>query len=110
MHFAERVLGYFRDSDVAFVVGPQFYGNPHTLVTRAAESQQFPFHSLIQRAANRYHAPMLVGTNNAIRISTLMQIGGLADSITEDLATGLRIHTTRNPETRRRWRWVQPTC
>lgn len=108
-HFAERVLGYFRDANVAFVVGPQFYGNPHTLVTRGAESQQFPFHSLIQRAANRYHAPMLVGTNNAIRISTLTQIGGLADSITEDLATGLRIHTTRNPETRRRWRSVYVT-
>ncbi|MDQ2836500.1 MAG: glycosyltransferase [Actinomycetota bacterium] len=108
-HFAERVLGYFRDPDVAFVVGPQFYGNPHTLVTRGAESQQFPFHSLIQRAANRYHAPMLVGTNNAIRISSLTMIGGLSDSITEDLATGLRIHTTRNPATGRRWRSVYVT-
>jgi cellulose synthase/poly-beta-1,6-N-acetylglucosamine synthase-like glycosyltransferase len=107
--FGERVLGYFQDPDVAFVVGPQFYGNPHTLVTRGAESQQFPFHSLIQRAANRYRAPMLVGTNNAIRISTLMQVGGLSDSIAEDLATGLRIHTSRNPQTRTRWRSVYVT-
>jgi cellulose synthase/poly-beta-1,6-N-acetylglucosamine synthase-like glycosyltransferase len=108
-HFAERVLGYFQDQDVAFVVGPQFYGNPHTLVTRGAESQQFPFHSLIQRAANRYHAPMLVGTNNAIRVSALTGIGGLSSSITEDLATGLRIHTSRNPGTGRRWRSVYVT-
>ena len=27
---AERLLGYFRDPDVAFVVGPQFYGNQET--------------------------------------------------------------------------------
>ncbi|WP_327342283.1 CATRA system-associated protein [Streptomyces europaeiscabiei] len=32
--------------------------------------------------------------------------GGLRDSITEDLATGLDIHRTRNPATGRRWRSV----
>jgi cellulose synthase/poly-beta-1,6-N-acetylglucosamine synthase-like glycosyltransferase len=26
-NFCERLLGYFRDPDVAFVVGPQVYGN-----------------------------------------------------------------------------------
>ena len=66
---AERFLGYFRDPDVAFVVGPQVYGNYRGFVTRAAESQQFLFHSLLQRAGNRCGTPMLVGTNNAVRIS-----------------------------------------
>ena len=75
-------------------------------MTRAAESQQFPFHSLIQRAANRYNAAMLVGTNNAIRISALRAVGGLSDSITEDMATGLKFHTRRNPATGRRWKSV----
>ena len=37
-NFARRFLGYFRDPDVAFVVGPQVYGNYRTFVTRAAES------------------------------------------------------------------------
>ncbi|MEV6536091.1 hypothetical protein AB0M86_42085, partial [Streptomyces sp. NPDC051639] len=32
---------------------------------RTAESQQFLFHALIQRAGNRYGAPMFVGTSNA---------------------------------------------
>lgn len=105
-NFAERILGYFRDPDVAYVVGPQCYKNSETFVTRAAESQQFPFHSVIQRAANRYDAAMLVGTNNAIRISALRAIGGLADSITEDMATGLEVHTRRNPATGRRWKSV----
>jgi cellulose synthase/poly-beta-1,6-N-acetylglucosamine synthase-like glycosyltransferase len=105
-NYAERILGYFRDQDVAFVVGPQCYANDETFVTRAAESQQFPFHSLIQRAANRYNAAMLVGTNNAIRISALKGIGGLSDSVTEDMATGLKFHTRRNPQTKARWKSV----
>jgi hypothetical protein len=105
-NFAERILGYFRDADVAYVVGPQCYKNGEAFVTRAAESQQFPFHSVIQRAANRYGTPMLVGTNNAIRITALNSIGGLSDSITEDMATGLRLHTTRNPETGNRWKSI----
>ncbi|MFI5798891.1 glycosyltransferase family 2 protein [Streptomyces sp. NPDC051677] len=105
-NYLERMLGYFRDPDVGFVIGPQVYGNYDTFVTKAAESQQFLFHALIQRAGNRYGAPMFVGTSNAVRISALKQIGGLYDSITEDMATGFEIHRTRNPATGRRWRSV----
>ncbi|MFI1733081.1 glycosyltransferase family 2 protein [Streptomyces acidicola] len=104
--FLERMMGYFRDPDVAFVVGPQVYGNYDSPVTKAAESQQFLFHALIQRAGNRYRAPMFVGTNNVVRISAVRQIGGLYDSITEDMATGFELHRRRNPETRRYWRSV----
>ena len=46
---------------------------------------------------------MLVGTNNALRVSALRQIGGFQDSITEDMATGLALHGARNPQTSRRW-------
>ncbi|GHF36574.1 glycosyl transferase [Streptomyces mashuensis] len=105
-NFLERMLGYFRDPDVAFVVGPQVYGNYDAAVTKAAESQQFLFHALIQRAGNRYGTPMFVGTNNAVRISALKSIGGLYDSITEDMATGFELHRHRNPGTGRRWRSV----
>ncbi|MFE2427341.1 glycosyltransferase family 2 protein [Streptomyces sp. NPDC059373] len=105
-NFLERMLGYFRDPDVAFVVGPQVYGNYDTPVTKAAESQQFLFHALIQRAGNAYGSPMFVGTNNVVRVSVLQQIGGLYDSVTEDMATGLEIHGTRNPESGRAWRSV----
>jgi cellulose synthase/poly-beta-1,6-N-acetylglucosamine synthase-like glycosyltransferase len=102
-NFAERFLGYFRDPDVAFVVGPQVYGNYQGFVVRSAESQQFLFHSLLQRAGNCTRTPMLVGTNNALRVSALRQIGGFQDSITEDMATSVIFHTTRNPETGVRW-------
>lgn len=91
-NFCERLLGYFRDPRVGFVVGPQIYGNYDNLVTRWAESQQYLFHSLLQRAGNRRGIAMLVGTNNAVRISALREIGGLQDSITEDMATSLALH------------------
>ncbi|MDT0380796.1 cellulose synthase catalytic subunit [Streptomyces sp. DSM 42041] len=104
--YLERMLGYFRDPDVAFVVGPQVYGNYDRLVTKCAESQQFLFHALIQRAGNRYGAPMFVGTNNVVRIAALRQVGGLHDSVTEDMATGFEIHRRRNPATGGRWRSV----
>ncbi|MGW3912260.1 glycosyltransferase family 2 protein [Streptomyces sp. NPDC005070] len=104
--FLERMMGYFRDPDVAFVVGPQVYGNYENPVTKAAESQQFLFHALIQRAGNRYGSPMFVGTNNVVRIAALKQVGGLYDSITEDMATGFEVHRHRNPRTGRHWRSV----
>jgi hypothetical protein len=105
-NFCERLLGYFRDPDVAFVVGPQVYGNYDSVVTRWAESQQYLFHSLLQRAGNKRGIAMLVGTNNAVRISALRSIGGLQDSITEDMATSLVMHSTLNPHTGKRWRSV----
>ncbi|WP_371623625.1 glycosyltransferase [Streptomyces sp. NBC_01116] len=105
-NYLERMLGYFRDPDIGFVIGPQVYGNYDTFVTKAAESQQFLFHALIQRAGNRYGSPMFVGTSNAVRISALKQIGGLYDSITEDMATGFEIHRHRNPATGNKWRSV----
>ena len=101
---AERLLGYFRDPDVAFVVGPQFYGNQQDRITRWAESAQYLFHSVIQRAGNRRGCPMLVGTNAAVRTSAIRK--GYVDSITEDMATSLRIHATKNPATGRKWRSV----
>jgi cellulose synthase/poly-beta-1,6-N-acetylglucosamine synthase-like glycosyltransferase len=105
-NFLERMMGYFRDPDVAFVVGPQVYGNYQSAVTKAAESQQYLFHALIQRAGNCYRAPMFVGTNNVVRIPALLQIGGLYDSITEDMATGFELHRRKNPLTGRHWRSV----
>ncbi len=105
-NYLERMLGFFRDPDVGFVIGPQVYGNYDNFVTKAAESQQFLFHALIQRAGNRYGAPMFVGTSNAVRIKAIKQIGGLYDSITEDMATGFEMHRAKNPATGRKWRSV----
>lgn len=104
--FGERMLGYFRDPDVAFVVGPQVYGNTDTVIARGAESQSYVFQATIQRAANAYNVAMFVGTNHAYRVKTMMQIGGFQDSITEDLLTGMKIHSSRNPLTGKYWKSV----
>ncbi len=105
-NFCERLLGYFRQPDIAFVVSPQVYGNYDNFVTKGAESQQFVFHGLIQRLGNFFGCPMLVGTNNAVRISALRAVGGLRDSITEDLATSLAFHSASCAEAGRNWRSV----
>ena len=105
-NMVERLVGYFRDPDVAFVVGPQVYGNYDNVVTRGAESQQYMFHSVLQRAGNRIASAMFVGTSNAVRITALQAIGGLQDSITEDAATSVVWHAARNPETGARWKSV----
>ena len=100
-NYLERMLGYFRDPDVAFVVGPQVYGNYDTAVTKAAESQQFLFHALIQRAGNRYGAPdVRRHQQRRARSARCKQIGGLYDSITEDMATGFEMHRPPQPRDR----------
>lgn len=109
-NFLERLLGYFRDPDVAYVVGPQVYGNYRPglrgLVARWAESQASFFQSTIQRAGNATNSPMFVGTNYAVRMKALRQIGGFQPCITEDMATGLAIHGKRNLDTGKRWKSV----
>jgi len=105
-NYASRMLGYFRDQDVAYVVGPQVYANMDTLIARGAESQSYVFQATIQRAANAYNAAMFVGTNHAYRVKTVLDIGGFQDSITEDLNTGLKIHGSRNSVTGKHWKSV----
>ncbi len=109
-NYLQRVLGYFHDQDVAYVVGPQVYGNYRSglegVVARWSESQASFFQSTIQRAANHGSCAMFVGTNYAIRMSVLDQIGGIQPCITEDMATGLAVHSSRNPKTGVRWKSV----
>lgn len=109
-NFLERTLGYFQDQDVAFVVGPQVYGNYRGgldgLVIRCAESQASFFQSTIQRAGNDSTSAMFVGTNYAIRVAALRQVGGFQPCITEDMATSLAIHSNHNPETGNSWKSV----
>jgi cellulose synthase/poly-beta-1,6-N-acetylglucosamine synthase-like glycosyltransferase len=109
-NYLQRLLGYFHDPDVAYVVGPQVYGNYRPglagLVARWAESQASFFQSTIQRAGNASTSAMFVGTNYAVRTQALDQIGGFQPCITEDMATGLAIHARRNPDTGRHWKSV----
>lgn len=105
--FLIRSLGYFRDPDVAFVVAPQVYGNlDEGFVPHAAASQSYLFHGLIQRGANGWGAPLLIGTNHIYRVAAWKQVGGYQDSVIEDHLTSLAVHATENPRTGRRWKGV----
>jgi cellulose synthase/poly-beta-1,6-N-acetylglucosamine synthase-like glycosyltransferase len=67
-HFLERTLGYFSDPDVGFVVAPQVYGNmSESFVARGAAQMSYMFHGVTQRGANKFGAPILIGTNHLYR-------------------------------------------
>lgn len=105
--FLRRTLGYFRDEDVAFAVSPQVYGNGDDgFVARAASTQMYPFHAIVQRGGNGLGAPMLIGTNHLYRVAAWQQVGGYQDSIIEDHLTGLRVNGERNPHTGMPWKGV----
>nr|WP_203182515.1 glycosyltransferase family 2 protein [Streptomyces pratensis] len=104
--FLEGMTGYFRDPDVAFVVGPPVHGSHATAVGGAAGAPQPLFHALVQRAGNRYGAPVLAGAGRVMRVAAVRRAGGFHDSAAGDVATGLGVHRLRNPLTGRYWRSV----
>lgn len=105
--FLQRMLGYFADPDVAFVVAPQVYGNGGTsLIARGAAELAYGFHGVTQRGANALGAAVLIGTNHAYRPTAWDQIGGYQDCIIEDHLTAMRVPTETNPATGRRWKGV----
>ncbi|MFF7211388.1 glycosyltransferase family 2 protein [Streptomyces sp. NPDC008238] len=104
--YLERTLGYFHDQDVAFVVAPLVPGNHGTVVARAAESHRLLVDASAQRAGNRYGSALFTGAADVVRVSALRQAGGVYDCAAADLATGLEIHSRRNPATGRKWRSV----
>jgi len=75
--FLERTVGYFNDSDTAFVVAPQIYGNgDRSWIARGAGQLESIFQALVQRGANGMGAPLLIGTNHLYRTKCWQQIGG----------------------------------
>ncbi|MFI2778779.1 glycosyl transferase [Streptomyces sp. ALB3] len=104
--FLERMTGYFRDPDIAFVVAPPLHYGDAPAVTGIAGPPHSPFRALVQRAGNRYGAPVLAGTGRVMRVAALRRAGGFQDSAAGDMATGFGIHRLRNPRTGRFWRSV----
>ncbi|MET9591525.1 glycosyl transferase [Streptomyces sp. NPDC006516] len=92
--FLDRMTGCFGDPDTAFAVGARLDGDQG-------------FGALVQRAGNRYGAPLLAGAGSVVRIAALRGAGGFRASPAEDLATGFELHRRRNPLTGRHWRSVR---
>jgi cellulose synthase (UDP-forming) len=97
--FLTKTLGHFRDPRVGFVGTPQIYGNTDNLIARGAAEQTYLFYGPLMRALSRRGMSLLIGANHVIRVRALADVGWYNAHLTEDLATGTRLHA-------RRWRSV----
>lgn len=94
--FLTRTLGYFNDTDVAFVGTPQIYGNTEeSIVARGAAQKQFSFYGPIMQGMSGMNSALMIGANHVVRVAALREIGYYAGHITEDLLTGMTLHTSK---------------
>lgn len=93
--FLEKTVGYFSNSNLAFVQVPQVYYNQdmyqYNLGKRIPNEQDF-FMRDIQEARAARDAVLHVGTNAVFRREFVEEIGGYPTcSITEDMAIGMQL-------------------
>ena len=95
--FLDRTLGYFDDSRVAFVQTPQEFFNTdsfeHLSPRRAFSNGASFFHRVVQRTRDASNSTIFTGSSAVLRRRALDDIGGFAAAtISEDVATSLRLH------------------
>lgn len=89
----EKTLGYFRDPRVAFVGGPQIYGNvEESFIARGSAEQAYGFYGALQQATAGQGFQLFIGTVHVIRTEALRSIGGYAPHIVEDHLTGMLLY------------------
>lgn len=94
--FLMRTLGFFRDSDVAFVGTPQIYGNTRrSYIAKGAAEQLYTFYGPILRGLYGRDIMMMLGANHVVRVDALRDIDFYTAHITEDLITGMTLHSYR---------------
>ncbi|MGY1846799.1 MULTISPECIES: glycosyltransferase family 2 protein [unclassified Blastococcus] len=90
--FLTATLGYFRDRRTGWVVTPQVYGNTGTLVARGAAQQQYTFYGPFLQGMSARGMAMMLGANHVVRVAALRSVDWYEGHITEDLATGIKLH------------------
>ena len=92
--FLSKTLGYFNDPEVAFVGTPQIYGNTlQSGIARGAAQQQYGFYGPIMQGMSGADTALMIGANHVVRVAALADIGFYAGHLTEDLLTGMTLHT-----------------
>ncbi len=92
-NFLTRTLGYFRDPLVAFVGGPQVYGNTETSwIARGSAEQTYGFYGSMQRGFHGHDMTLLIGANHLIRTKAFLDIDGYTAHIAEDMLTGMKFY------------------
>jgi len=95
--FLVRSLGYFRDPSVAFVGGPQVYGNlDESWIARGAAEQTYGFYGLMQKGFYGLDMTLLIGANHLVRTEAYRDIDGYAAHIAEDMLTGMKLYAHKS--------------
>ncbi len=97
--FLLHIIPPFADRRVGWVQTGQYYHNLDNPVARWANDQQSLFFEVLSSGKAAQNALFICGTNVAVRMDALDEIGGLPqDSVTEDFAASILLHP--------RWRCV----
>ena len=99
-HFITRLIGYFHDDQLAFVQTPHAFYNFDSFQARLDHKNRRYweegdlFYRVIQPGRNKWNAPIFAGSAAMFRRDALKEIGYIAtETITEDMHTGLRLHS-----------------
>ncbi len=108
--FFVSTLGYFDDPRIAVVQTPQEFYNPasfehvdaddEVVWDRQPVHEETLFYRIVQPGKNRWGAAFWCGTNAAVRVEALREIGGVpTETVTEDIHATVRLQ-------RRGWKTV----
>jgi cellulose synthase (UDP-forming) len=91
--FLIQTLGYFKHPEVGWVGTPQIYGNMKSIIARGAAQQQYSFYGPVLRGLGGRNMANMIGANHIVRVAALNDIRFYAGHLTEDLLTGMRLHS-----------------
>lgn len=93
-NFLTETLGYFKDPQVAFVGTPQVYGNTdESIIAKGAAEQLCTFYGSVLKGLSNMDTTLLIGANHVIRVAALKSVNHYSAHITEDLITGMKLHS-----------------
>lgn len=85
-NFLSQVLGYFDNTDVAYVQAAQaYYNQKASFIARGAAEETYAYYSSVQMASYGMRYPIIIGCHNTHRVKALKQVGGFAPHDAEDL-------------------------
>ncbi|HXD00902.1 MAG TPA: glycosyltransferase family 2 protein [Verrucomicrobiae bacterium] len=93
--FLDKVLGYFRRPEVAFVQGPQvFHNRSANWIAQGAAEQSYFFYGPIQMGLFGIGACVVNGSHSTFRVTDLMALKGQCYAVhdADDILTSIRIH------------------
>ncbi len=94
--FLMRTLGYFNDPNIGWVTTPQIYGNEsESFVAKGAAQQQFTFYGPVLQGLYGQDMALMLGANHIVRVDALKGIDYYGGHLTEDLLTGMTLHSKR---------------